>query len=43
MYRLLCLVLERIEATKAEREAKRNFKIEGLGAPPVAAGGGGDE
>jgi hypothetical protein len=40
MYRLLTRVLERIEATKAEREARKNFTIEGLG-PKAAAGGGG--
>lgn len=39
MYRLLTKVLEKIEATKAEREAKKNFTIEGLASPPVAAGG----
>jgi hypothetical protein len=39
MYRLLTRVLERIEATKAEREARRNFTVEGLDKPPVGAGG----
>lgn len=42
MYRLLARVLERVEATKAEREARRNFKIEGLERPPVAAAGPAD-
>jgi hypothetical protein len=39
MYRLLARVLDKIEATKAEREARRSFTIEGLGGRPVAAGG----
>ncbi|GBF89384.1 shikimate, chloroplastic [Raphidocelis subcapitata] len=39
MYRLLTRVLDKIEATKAEREARRTFTIEGLAGKPVAAGG----
>jgi hypothetical protein len=42
MFRLLTAVLARIEATKAEREARRNFKIEGLGARPVGVAGPSD-
>jgi len=39
MFRLLQRVLERIEETKREREARKNFSIEGLGQRPVGAGG----
>lgn len=37
MYRLLQRVLEKIEATKAEREARRSFTIEGISGKPSAA------
>ncbi len=35
MYRLLCALREKIMATKAEREARRNFTIENAGEVPT--------
>lgn len=35
MYRLLCALRQRIEETKAEREARKDFKIENNGDIPA--------